>query len=230
MSDAAGPETGDDRPTRTFGPPAAVVVGTLVTGFVFLVVLEFLVIISFVGQKLWRDPAMLHDLLFTLPLLLWVLVATGVTVVSLRVLTAWLQIDGSGFELRSLFRRTRRCSWDEVGEVIAVRDIDRGASPAEMVDAAETAYDGVYVLDPSGRRIIAVSSRFFGRRAQQMMLRRAQDAGVSISHIDAITPAELRAQVPQSMSFVDRHPHLLLLMLLAFYVGHNVLTFVVWGL
>ena len=37
-------------------------------------------------------------------------------------------------------------------------------------------------------------------------------------------------QAPQAMSFVDRHPNLLLLLLLVFYVGHNVLTFGVWGL
>jgi hypothetical protein len=29
---------------------------------------------------------------------------------------------------------------------------------------------------------------------------------------------------------MDRHPTLLLLALLAFYIGHNVLTFAVWGL
>src|SRR5699024_12252564 len=65
-------------PARPFGPPAAVVVGSLVVAVVFLVVLEFLVIISFVGQKLWRDPAMMHDLVFTLPLLIWVLIAVTV--------------------------------------------------------------------------------------------------------------------------------------------------------
>src|SRR5699024_12549651 len=95
------------RSSDLFGPPAAVVVGSLVVAVVFLVVLEFLVIISFVGQKLWRDPAMMHDLVFTLPLLIWVLIAVTVAVVSLRVLTSWLHLDGDGFELRSLFRRTR---------------------------------------------------------------------------------------------------------------------------
>ncbi|NMA78881.1 MAG: hypothetical protein GX960_16790, partial [Actinomycetales bacterium] len=53
---------------------------------------------------------------------------------------------------------------------------------------------------------------------------------VRIDHIDAITPSELMVQAPQAMSFVDRHPNLLLLVLLLFYAGHNVLTFVVWGL
>ncbi len=230
MSDAADATSEDGLPTRTFGPPASVVVGTLVTGFVFVVVLEFLVIISFIGQRLWNHPDLMHDALFTLPLALWVLVAATVTVVCLRVLTAWLQIDEHGLALRSLLRRTRSSRWADVGQVIAVRDINRAASPAEMLETSETAYDGVYVLDPAGHRIVAVSSRFFGLRAQQMALRRAREAGVSITHIDAITPAELRQKAPQAMSFVDRHPNLLLLLLAVFYVGHNVLTFAVWGL
>lgn len=227
--DAARSAHEGDLPTRTYGPPASVVIGSLVVGFVFVVVLEFLVIISFVGQRLWTDPALKEDFLFTLPLLLWVVVAVSVTVTVLRVITSWLQIHERGFELRSLFRRTRTVSWDEVGQVIAARDIDRGTAP-EVLDAPETAYDGVYVMDRQGRRILAVSSRFFGHRAQEMTLQRAREAGVSIVHIDAITPAELMRQAPEAMSFVDRHPNLLLLLLLAFYVGHNVLTFAIWGL
>ncbi|WP_193104854.1 hypothetical protein [Brachybacterium sp. FME24] len=228
--DAIHPVDDGDLPTRTFGPPAGVVIGTLVAGFVFVVVLEFLVLISFVGQRLWNHPDMLRDVVFTAPLLIWVLVATLAAIVCLRTLTAWLQIDAEGFELRSLARRTRRARWDEVGRVIAVRDIDRGATPAEMLDATETAYDGVYVMDSSGRRVLAVSSRFFGPRAQEMTLHRAREAGVRIDHIDAITTADLLAQAPQALSVVDRHPNLLLLALAAFYVFHNVLTFAVWGL
>lgn len=227
--DAARSAHEGDLPTRTYGPPASVVIGSLVVGFVFVVVLEFLVIISFVGQRLWTEPALMDDFLFTLPLLLWAVVAVTVTVTVLRVITSWLQIHDQGFELHSLFRRSRMVRWEEVGQVIAARDIDRGTAP-EVLDVPETAYDGVYVLDRQGRRILAVSSRFFGQRAQEMTLLRAREAGVSIEHIDAITPAELRRQAPEAMSFVDRHPNLLLLLLVGFYAGHNVLTFAVWGL
>jgi hypothetical protein len=172
----------------------------------------------------------MHDALFTLPLALWVLVAVASSVVCLRVITLWLQLDEDGFELRSLFRRTRSARWDEVGSVIAVRDIARGTGPSESLDPPETAYDGVYVLDPEGRRLLTVSSRFFGERAQGMTLQRARAAGIRIEHIDAITPAELKREAPQALTFMDRHPTLLLLALLAFYIGHNVLTFAVWGL
>ena len=220
----------EDLPTRTFSPPAAVVIGTLVVGIVFLVVLEFLVIISFLGQRLWNHPLLLHDLWFTLPLLLWVLMAVAVTVTCLRVMTSWLQIDEQGVELRSLFRRTVAARWDEVGAVIAVRSLSRGASPAETTDEVGTAYDGVYVMDQGGTRLFAVSSRFFGLRAQQMALRRAREAGVAIEHIDAITAADLLREAPQALTFVDRHPNLLLLALVLFYAGHNVLTFAIWGL
>lgn len=222
--------TGSDAPTRTFGPPATVVVGTLVAAFVFVVVLEFLVLISFVGQRLWAHPDMLRDIVFTLPLVLWVLIAAAATVISVRVLTAWLQIDEEGFELRGLGRPTVKAVWSEVGQVIAVRDIERGSSATEMLDAPASAYDGVYVLDRRGQRLLAVSSRFFGLRAQERTLEMARQAGVRIEHIDAIGTAELRAQVPQALSFGDRHPNLILLLLAAFYIFHNVLTFAVWGL
>ncbi|PMC75563.1 hypothetical protein [Brachybacterium sp. UMB0905] len=229
-SGPAEPRVHDDRPTRTFGPPASVVIGTLVTALVFVVVLEFLVIISFVGQRLWRDEALFRDALFTLPLVLWVIVAVLATAVTLRVLTAWLQVDEEGFTLRSLLRTPRTATWQQVGRVIAVRDISRGTSAGEMLDAPDTLYDGVYVMDPADRRMLAVPSRLFGPRAQDMVLQRAREAQVRIDHIDAITPAELRQQVPQAMNFVDRHPQLLLLALVAFYAGHNLLTFIVWGL
>src|SRR5699024_5920015 len=146
------------------------------------------------------------------------------------VLTAWLQIDEEGFELRGLGRPTVKAVWSEVGQVIAVRDIERGSSATEMLDAPASAYDGVYVLDPRGQRLLAVSSRFFGLRAQERTLEMARQAGVRIEHIEAIGTAELRAQVPQALSFGDRHPNLTLLLLAAFYIFHNVLTFAVWGL
>lgn len=228
-ADATGiPE--DDRPTRTFGPPAPVVLGTLGVAIVFVVVLEFLVIISFIGQRLWTDPALRESFVFQLPLLLWMLVLVGSVVGVLRVLTAWLQVDEDGFTLRGLARRTRTARWDEVGSVLAVRDIDRGTGPAELLDASETAYDGVYLLDPDGHRLLAVSSRSFGPRAQDACLRHAAAAGVRIDRIDEITPAELRREAPQILNVVERHPTLMVLLLGAFYVGHNVLTFVVWGL
>lgn len=220
----------DTRPTRTFGPPPQVVVGTLVAGLVFVVVLEFLVIISFLGQRLWRNPLIGHDLVFTLPFLVWLAVAAVVVMGMLRVMTGWLQVDEHGFRLRALGRRGVAGSWQRVGRVLAVRDIERGASPAEMLEAVENAYDGVYLLDQEDRRLLAVSSRFFGPRAQQATLRHARAAGVPVEEIDAITAEDLRERAPQALTVLDRHPTLLLLGLALFYLAHNVLTFAIWGL
>lgn len=224
------PPADANAPTRTFSPPGRVILGTLLIALVFVVVLEFLVIISFVGQKLWRDPELARDPLFTLPLLLWVAVAVIAAVTVLRVLTAWLQVNEKGFRLQGLCRTTIEAQWRDVGRVIAVRDIDRGATPAEMLDTANTSYDGVYLLDKRDQRMLAVSSRLFGPRAQEAVLRCAGEAGTPVDHYDALTPRELRDQVPQALTFIDRHPNLLLLGLIAFYVFHNVFTFVVWGL
>lgn len=216
--------------TRTFGPPATVVLGTLVAGVIFVVVLEFLVIISFVGQRLWSSPLLGHDPLFTLPFALWVAVLIASIAIMLRVLTAWLQIDERGFVLRGLCRRTVTAGWDEVGRVIAVRDVGREDGGEDSTTSAETAYDGVYVLDREDHRLLAVSSRFFGPRAQDMALRRAREAGVRIDHVDAVSTSELKVHAPQALTFADQHPNLILLALAAFYVGHNALTFAIWGL
>lgn len=217
-------------PTRTFSPPGRVVVGTLLIALVFVVVLEFLVIISFVGQRLWKDPALARDVVFTLPLLLWVAVAVIALIGVVRILTAWLHVDEKGFRLQGLGRSTVEATWSEVGRVIAVRDIDRGATPAEMLDTAESSHDGVYLLGKDDTRLLGVSSRLFGNRAQEAVLRRAVEAGTPVEHYDALPPRELREQIPQALTFIDRHPNLLLLGLIAFYVFHNVFTFVVWGL
>ncbi|MCT1998449.1 hypothetical protein M3C58_09650 [Brachybacterium muris] len=224
------PSAEANEPTRTFSPPGRVVLGTLLIALVFVVVLEFLVIISFVGQRLWRDPALTSDLGFTLPLLLWVAVAVLAVIGVLRVVTAWLHVDEKGFRLQGLCRSTLEAPWKDVARVIAVRDIDRGASPAEALDSGETSYDGVYLMDAHDHRMLAVSSRLFGDRAQETVLRHAENAGVPVDHYDAIRPRELRKQVPQALTFIDRHPNLLLLGLVVFYVFHNVYTFVVWGL
>lgn len=220
----------DRRSTTIFGPPAGVVVGSLVAALVFAVILEFLVIISFIGQRLWADPRLTSDPVFVLPLLLWVAVAVAAVVAVVRILTTWLRVDENGFELRGLARSTVSGSWAEVGRVLAVRDIDRGATPAEMLDAPDTAYDGVYLLSPTGQRMIAVSSRFFGPRAQEALLHRAQEADVQIQYIEAVRPAELRRFAPEALGFGDRHPNLILAAVGLFYVVHNALTFTVWGL
>ena len=128
------------------------------------------VIISFVGQRLWNHPQLMHDLAFTLPLILWVVIAAVVIVTVLRVITSWLQIDEEGFQLRSLFRRTRNVRWDEVGQVIAARDIDRGATAAEMLDVPEAAYDGVYVLNRRGAGCWPSRTASSGPRAQEITL------------------------------------------------------------
>ncbi len=217
-------------PERVFSPPRPVVIGTLVAALVFAVVLDFLVIISFIGQRMWNDQRLLRDLVYSLPLLLWVLVLICAVIFALRILTSWLQVDENGVCLKSLFRKPVQATWDEVGSIIAVRDIDRGTSPAEMLDAPETAYDGVYVMDPQGKRLLAVSSRFFGPRAQRTTLARARDAGVTVKNIDVITPSALRKQVPQALTFADRHPNLLLGCVILFYLAQNILTFAIWGL
>ncbi|GAA1334934.1 hypothetical protein NLU66_15900 [Brachybacterium sp. NBEC-018] len=228
---AGGPRVDEESlPTRTFSPPAIVIGAALLAGVVFGVVLEFLVIVSLIGQRLWHDPALGHDLLFTLPLLLWVAVLAATVLGVVRVVSSWLEVDEHGFRLHGLVRRDSAAGWDEVAKVLAIREIDRGLTPVELLDVPETAYDGIYLLDAQGRRMLAVSSRMFGHRAQRITLERARAAGVEVEDIEVLAFTELRARAPQALTVLDRHPNLCLALLALFYVGHNVLTFVVWGL
>lgn len=216
--------------TRIFGPPAPAVIGTLAASVVFVIGLEFLVLISFIGQRLWRHPLMLHDAVFSLPLLGWVLVLGASVVMVARIVTTWLQLTDAGMGVHGLFRRAVAVPWSEVGRVLAVRQLERGTSPAEMLDRSGAPYDGVYVLDAQGRRLINVSGRFFGRGAQHAMVERARAAGVEIVDIEHIDPRALHAREPHALTPIDRHPRVFLLALAAFYIAHNVLTFIIWGL
>lgn len=216
--------------TRIFGPPAPAVIGTLVASLVFVVGLEFLVLISFIGQRLWRHPLLLHDLVFSLPLLGWVVVLGASVVMVARIVTTWLQLTDAGMGVHGLFRRTVEVPWSEVGRVVAVRELERGTSPAEMLDRSGAPYDGVYVLDREGRRLVNVSGRFFGRGAQHAMVERARAAGVEIREVERIDPRALHRSEPRALTVIDRHPRLVLLGLATFYIAHNVLTFVIWGL
>lgn len=216
-------------PSKVFGPPAPVVVATLIAGLVFAVVLEFLVLISLIGQRLWNDPRFLHDLVFTLPLILWVVVAVATLVMVLRILTAWLTVDGEGIALRGLFRRPVCGSWSQVERVVAVRDIVRPAAGG-VIDGGVSTFDGIYVRFADAARPIIVSGRFFSAQAQFTVLRRAEESGIQVEHVDTISPRELSQLMPHAQRFVDRRPGPVLALLAVVYVAQNVLTFSLWGL
>lgn len=216
-------------PSKVFGPPAPVVIATLVAAFVFAIVLEFLVLISMVGQRLWRDPRFLHDLVFSLPLILWALIVAATIVLVLRILTAWLTVDARSIAFRGLFRRSLHGPWSDVQRVVAVRDIVRPAAGG-VIDGGVTTFDGIYVLLAGAARPIIISGRFFSAQAQHTVLRRAEESGIRIEHIDTITPRELSHLMPHAQRFVDRRPGPVLALLAIVYVAQNVLTFSLWGL
>lgn len=215
-------------PSRVYGPVRSAVVATLVAAVVFGIVLEALVFTSFIGQRLWNDPALFRELTFTLPLLLWALVDGFVAVLALRALTAWIQVDRDGVGTRGLFRRAVRTPWTDVSRVVAVRDIQRGR--AERIDLGGGAYDGLYLVGADGAEILTVTGRLFGARAQNSVLVHATSANVPIEVIEEIGPRELLSRVPRSMGLIERYPALLLVLIALFYVAHTVLTLIIWGL
>jgi len=206
------------------------VLAALVGAITFVVVLEFLVLTSFVGQRLWNDDALFHEVLFTLPLVLWLLILIAAVVTCLRTITSWLTVGESGFSTHGLFRRTASHEWSEVARIVAVRDVTRAPRPTARESAPEGPYDGVFVLGTNGRRLATFSGRLFGARAQHAVIDQARAAGTEVDEVGQLSPRELRTRVPRSIPVADLHPGLVLLLVVAFYAAHNLLTFVVWGL
>jgi hypothetical protein len=231
------PRTDDQpgRPSRAdsshvFGPPRTVVFGSLFTGVVCAFVLEFLVLVSFLGQRLWTDPRMGHEFLFTLPLLLWVLVLAVSVVTTLRGITTWLHVDATGMSLRGLCRRSFYLRWDQVDRVVAVADRVHAEEAADMLDEDPGTFDAVYLLDADGKLLTTVSGRLFTRPALEATLRCAAMAGVHTEVMDVRGQGDIRLRLPRVLSFSDTHPQWILALLVLFYFGHNVLTFWIWGL
>ncbi|PWH07695.1 hypothetical protein DEO23_03475 [Brachybacterium endophyticum] len=216
-------------PERVYGPAASGVIGTLITAVLCAGVLEFLVITSFLGQHLWADPRLGRDFIVTLPLLIWFLVLVATLAWALRTLTIWLQVDEHGFRLRGLCRRTRAADWTDVGRVVAIRDIRRPGTAAELLDSGSM-FDALELLREDGTRLAVVSGRVFGPRAQLETLRRARGADVPIEQIETVTVEELRRTHRDWVSPAEVHPNLVLAGPVLFYLAHNALTFAIWGL
>lgn len=215
--------------TTTFGPTRGAVIGTLAAAVVFVIVLEFLVLISLIGQKLWTDPRLGSDMLFTLPLLLWVLVAVVSLVAVMRIVTCWFRFTEDGMRVHGLFRRQRLIRWKQVSRVLAVHEIHRGGPALGALEAAGE-FDAIVLLGERGERLASVPSRFYSLDAQQAVLIGASEAGTEVVEIHGIGPKELRAIAPHALAPIDAHPRLMLLGAAVFYLAHNVLTFAVWGL
>lgn len=225
----AAPEAPTGEPTRVHGPLRSAVIAAVVLAATAVIVLEFLVLTSFVGQRLWNDPRLFHELRFTLPLAIWLGLLAVCAVLLLRIVTSWLRIGDEGLALNGLFRRARRLRWDGIGRIVAVGDIAR--RPASSGTPAHAGpYEGLYVLDADDRRLVTVSGRLFGATAQQRVLEQARQAGARVEVIDRMTPKDLRERVRRGLTLVDLHPGLVVLAALAFYVGHTVLSLAVWGL
>ncbi|MDO5662910.1 MAG: hypothetical protein Q4G40_09455 [Brachybacterium sp.] len=225
------PAQGDSRLVGTsFRPSKQTVVSTIVIGLIFLVVLEFLVLVSFIGQRLWNDERLYSDLVFIVPALLWLGVLAATAIFVSRVLTARLDVDRDGFRLRGLFRRTQQMDWSNAEEVWLIQDISARPAPAEERGGHGSAWEGMYVVGEDSGTVHRISSRLFGAAGQKAVLSHAERAGATVERIDRLTPKELAERLPGGHSWPDGHPNLLLIPVVLFYLGHNVLTFVLWGL
>lgn len=221
----------EPRPARiVLRPTGAAVAGIIIAALLFVVILEFLVFISFIGQRLWTSPQLFHDHWMSLPAYIWLGIVALVVAAVLRMVTQRIIVDDSGIQVRGWFRARRQVRWEDVSAMWLVRDIYRGKQPRDPVDSDLDATEAFIIMATKMRRVANVSGRFYGGRAQAILLREADERGVRVERIDHARPSELAHMLPGSQTFVDRFPNLLVLALVLIYLAHNVLTFVIWGL
>lgn len=211
-------------------PSPAAMSAALLATVVFTVLLEFLVGISFIGQSLWSDPRLFHDHWFTLPLYGWFAVAALAIVALLRILTQCVVLYEDRLKVRGLFRIPRSAKWSALSGIWLVRDIYRGKEPRDPVETEVDAFDAALIMRSQTSRVANLSGAFYGTRAQSILVREAEERGVKVENIDHARPGELARMMPGSLSFIDRHPNLSVLAIVAFYAAHNVLTFMIWGI
>ena len=211
-------------------PTAGAIAGTLVASLVFIILLDFLVFISFIGQRLWDDPRLFNDHFFTLPLYIWFVIVGLVVVATLRIITQRLIIDSTAVRVRGLFRLPKRVEFKDMSGVWVVRDFYRGKSPRNPVEKETDAAEAVIIMERDEGRVANVSSRFFRGAAQSAVIEAAEQHDVPVTRLDNAKPAELVDRAFGSLTFIDRHPNLIIAGVVLVYLAHNVLTFVVWGL
>ncbi len=219
--------TGKRTVVRPTGPAVA---GTLLAALVFVVVLDFLVLISFLGNRVWETPELFRDSWFTLPIYVWFVIVGLAAIAVARIVGQRIVVSDQGLRVRGLFRWPRTIPWSDVTGLWVVRDIYRGRNPRDPVETDLDAAEALIVMATPMRRIANVSGRFFGRPAQGMLIKEAESRGIRVERLDHARPSELSHMLPGSQTFADRHPNLLVLAVLLVYVAHNVLTFMVWGL
>lgn len=228
---AHGPDRVDPgEPTRAYGPMRSAVIAAVIAMITGVIVLEFLVLTTFAGKRLWSDPRMFHDLWFTAPIAIWLLLAALGVLVLVRVVTSWLRIDEDGFSLNGLVRRATTLRWSDVDCIVAVRDITRRPTGTTDIRDRQALVEGLYVLDASGRSRVSLSGRLFGAAAQHALLERARLAGVGVEVYDQLTPRDLRCRVRRGLALTELHPGLVIAVVVLGYIAHNVLAFLAWGL
>lgn len=214
----------------TYRASRSALLAAIVGGLTFVVVIEFLVIISFVGQRLWRDERLFHSWPFTLPLVLWLVLLVAVLALVLRTLTARFRAGAESFTLRGLLRRREEHRWEEVARVVAIEKIARAAPVSEDGIAERESYDGLYLRGADGGILARLPGSLFGRGAQETAIARSVENGAELDRIAHITPQDLHARMPGAQPIEELHPRLMLLAIVLFYLAHYALTFFVWGL
>lgn len=211
-------------------PTKKAIAGILTLAIICIVVLEFLVYTSFLGQRLWRSAALFKNHWFTLPVYLWILIVLILFLLVLRIITQAIIVDGDGIKVRGLLRLPLSASWAEVAGIWAVVSLYRGKKPKDPVENYTDGHEAFIIMRKGFKRIASISGRFFGSEAQSQIMQRAQIKGIEIHEAERLNFKQLNQQLPGSLSFFDRRSNWFVVALVLYFLVHNVLTFVIWGL
>lgn len=227
----AGPDAEPAAGVRIFRVPRSGRIAAVVLYVLFVVALEFLVLMSFVSKRLWRDDRLFSDAGFTLPLLLWLLLAVVAGVILVRTLTRRIGIGPDRLRIGSVFARTVDVGWDEIGQILAVGRVQRaltGLPGAETLRSQGLQH--LIVLDRSGRRLGNVPGNVFSPEAQQALLAAAEGKGLDVRDVPQATARHLLRAHPGSLRWWEAWPGLVAAILVAFYVLHYLTLLLIWGL
>lgn len=225
------PEAIVENPDRTVLRPTKTARAGVLTLAVFcIVVLDFLVYISFVGQRLWEDSRLFKDHWFTLPVYLWIGIVLVLGAVVLRLTTQSIVLDEHGIKVRGLFRKSEYATWQQVAGIWMAVDVYRGKKPLDPIEIFSDGHEAFYVMRRGLKRLANISGRFYGLQAQYQVLSRAFPNEIIVHEIDRVRQKRLNQLLPGALSFFDRHSNWFVLALFLFFLAHNVLTFVIWGL
>lgn len=217
--------------TRVFRVPRSGRIAACVLYFLFVVALEFLVIMSFMSKRLWLDARLFSDVGYTLPLLGWLLLALAAGVILVRTLSSRLVVGPDRLRIRTALARSADVSWERIGQIVAVGRLERALTASPRTEPAqETAVQHLLVLDPAGERLANIPGSMYSADAQRYLLEAAERHDIDVRRVPQATARQVLAAHPASLRWYEAWPGAVAALVVAFYLAHYLSFLLNWGL